>query len=91
LFFYAVTPDGEPRDITPILVDISAPEIVSEWTAAMDAHASQAASRNYVDLQLTRARLWGARAGVEYAMALFPNDPMVFESLAQVGKGARRF
>jgi len=91
LFFYAVTPEGEPRDITPILIDVSAPEIVSAWTAAMNAHASQAQSRNYVELQLTRARLLGARAGLEYAIALFPNDPLVFESLAHAGKGARHF
>ncbi len=91
LFFYAVTPEGEPRDISPIFIDISAPEIVSAWTAAMNAQASQAASRNYVELQHTRARLLGARAGVEYAMALFPNDPLVFQSLAHAGKGARRF
>ena len=43
LFFYALTPDSEPRDVTPILIDISAPEIVTAWTAAMDAHASQTA------------------------------------------------
>lgn len=91
LFFYAVTPEGEPRDITPILIDISSQEIIDAWTAAMNAHVSQAASRDYVDLQLTRARLLGARAGVGYAMALFPNDPLVFQSLAQAGRGARQF
>jgi N-acetylglucosamine malate deacetylase 1 len=91
LFFYAVTPDGEPANVAPILIDISSPEIVSRWTAAMNAHVSQAATRNYVELQLTRARLFGARAGVEYAMAVYPNDPLVFNSLAQAGKGARRF
>jgi N-acetylglucosamine malate deacetylase 1 len=91
LFFYAITPEGEPRDITPIIIDVSLPEIVSAWTAAMYAHISQASTRNYVELQLTRARLLGARAGVEYAIALYPNEPMVFESLGQAGKGARRF
>src|SRR3954465_5751693 len=29
LFFYAVTPEAEPRDITPVLMDVSAPEIIS--------------------------------------------------------------
>jgi len=91
LFFYAVTPEGEPRDLTPILIDVSSAEIVSAWTAAMNAHASQASTRNYLDLQLTRARLLGARAGIEYAIALYPNEPLVFESLAQAGRGARRF
>jgi len=91
LFFYAITPEGEPTDTTPILIDVSPSEIVSAWTAAMNAHASQASTRNYVDLQLTRARLLGTSAGIEYAIALFPNEPLVFESLAHAGKGARQF
>jgi N-acetylglucosamine malate deacetylase 1 len=91
LFFYAVTSEAEPRDITPVLFDISAPEIISVWTAAMKAHASQTSARNYVELQLTRARLLGARVGVDHAIALFPNEPLVFESLAHAGRGARRF
>jgi LmbE family N-acetylglucosaminyl deacetylase len=91
LFFYAVTPEAEPRDLSPVLVDISAPGVLLAWTAAMAAHASQMSTRNYVDLQVTRARLLGARAGVGHAMALFPNDPLVIGSLAQVGRGARRF
>jgi len=90
-FFYAVTPEAEPPDITPILVDVSPPEIIAAWTAAMAAHTSQVSARNYIELQLTRARLLGIRAGIGHAMALFPNDPLVFESLAQAGRGARRF
>ena len=61
------------------------------WTAAMEAHASQAAARSYVELQLARARLNGLRAGLGHAMALFPNDPCVHDSLAQLGRGARHF
>ncbi len=91
LFFYAVTPEAEPRDISPVLIDVSSPELIAAWTAAMEAHASQTASRNYVELQLTRARLLGARAGVAHAIALFPNEPLVFETLAQTGRGARQF
>ena len=91
MFFYAVTPEAEPRDITPVLIDVSAPEIISVWTAAMKAHASQTSARNYVELQLTRARLLGARAGTGHAVALFPNEPLVFESLAQTRRAARNF
>jgi LmbE family N-acetylglucosaminyl deacetylase len=91
LFFYAVTPEAEPADISPVLIDVSAPEIIATWTAAMAAHVSQVSNRDYVELQLTRARLLGARAGLGYAIALFPNEPMVFESLAQTGRGARQF
>jgi N-acetylglucosamine malate deacetylase 1 len=91
LFFYAVTPEAEPTNITPIFIDISAPEFVSAWTAAMEAHATQVSARNYIELQLLRARLLGARAGVDHAVALYPNEPLVFRSLAEAGFGARKF
>ena len=91
LFHYAVTPEAEPDDLTPVLIDVSAPDVLKAWTSAMEAHVSQAATRNYVELQLTRARLRGLRAGVGHAIALFPNDPLVLDSLAQIGRSARRF
>src|SRR5262249_17233582 len=91
LFYYAVTPEAEPRDLAPVLMDIPPPEVLAAWTAAMSAHASQLKTRNYVELQVTRARLLGVRAGIGHAMALFPNDPLVLESLGQVSRGARRF
>jgi LmbE family N-acetylglucosaminyl deacetylase len=91
LFFYAVTPEAEPPGISPMLIDVSPPELIAVWVAAMEAHATQVSARNYIELQLTRARLLGARAGVAHAVALFPNEPLVFESLAHAGRGARRF
>ena len=91
LFYYAVTPEAEPRDITPVLIDISTPEIIAAWSAAMNAHASQVRARNYIELQLTRARFNGLRAGIGHAIALFPNDPLVLDSLAQAGRTARKF
>jgi N-acetylglucosamine malate deacetylase 1 len=91
LFFYAVTPEAEPPGITPVLIDVSAPEILAAWTASMEAHASQTSARSYVELQLTRARLRGLRAGIGHAIALFPNDPLVLDSLSAGSRGARRF
>ena len=91
LFFYAVTPEAEPSGEMPVLVDVSAPELVAAWTAAMKAHATQTNALSYVELQLTRARLRGLRAGVSHAIALFPNEPVMVESLAQLGRGARAF
>ena len=91
LLFYAVTAESEPREISPVLIDVSEPEIVAAWTAAMAAHKSQGATRNYVELQLTRSRLLGARAGVSHAIALFPNDPLVLNSLVPLSRSARRF
>jgi LmbE family N-acetylglucosaminyl deacetylase len=91
LLFYAVIPEAEPRDVTPILIDVSAPEIVAAWTAAMEAHTSQTSARNYIELQLTRARSNGLRAGVDHAISLFSNDALVLDSLASLSPSARRF
>ena len=91
LFFYALTPESEPEDISPLLFDVSAPKTLAAWTAAMEAHASQTRARNYVELQLARARLHGLRAGVCHALALYPNDALVIDSLAQLNRGARLF
>jgi LmbE family N-acetylglucosaminyl deacetylase len=91
LFYYALSPDAEPREITPVLIDISDSALVDTWTRAMNAHASQMKTRNYVELQLARARVNGLRAGVQHAMALFPADPLVFDSLAAFTRSARAF
>jgi LmbE family N-acetylglucosaminyl deacetylase len=82
---------SEPDNISPVLIDISPPEIISAWVAAMEAHASQTSARNYVELQIARARLHGLGAAVEYATALFPADPLLFTSLSGLGRGARGF
>ncbi|MEI9961422.1 MAG: hypothetical protein WDM76_09940 [Limisphaerales bacterium] len=73
------------------MIDVSAPEIVTAWTAAMEAHASQVRARKYIELQLARARLNGLRAGVGHAIALFPNDPLVLDFLPQASRRAPRF
>jgi N-acetylglucosamine malate deacetylase 1 len=91
LFFYAMSTGAEPREISPILVDVSAPEVLAAWTAAMEAHATQVKARAYVEMQLTRARVNGLRVGVGHAIALYPNDPPVVDSLARLGRNASRF
>jgi len=91
VLFYAVTPEAEPTDLGRVLVDVSEPAVLQAWTAAMEAHASQMKTRNYAELQLTRARLNGLRAGVEHAIPLFPADAIVVRSLVELGVGARRF
>jgi LmbE family N-acetylglucosaminyl deacetylase len=90
LFFYALGPGSEPAG-PPVVIDISTPDVVAAWTRAMEAHASQLQTRNYVELQLARARVRGLDAGVPYAQPLWPNDPLVFGSLDALARGARRF
>ena len=91
LLYYAVTPEAEPSNITPLLIDVSAPEILAAWTAAMEAHASQTSARKYIELQLTRARLHGLRAGIGHAIVLFANGSLLLDSLAPLSRGVARF
>ncbi|PTX94395.1 PIG-L family deacetylase [Opitutus sp. ER46] len=91
LLFYAVTPGAEPRDGARVLIDVSQPKVMAVWKAAMEAHATQRQTRDYAELQLTRARLNGLLAGVAYAIPLWPNDELVFDSLEPLGRAARRF
>ena len=89
LLFYAITPDAEPTDRSAIFIDVS--NSGTAWTAAMEAHATQLRTRNYVELQLARARVNGLRSGTAHATALFPNDPLVFDSLTPLARSARQF
>jgi LmbE family N-acetylglucosaminyl deacetylase len=91
LFFYAMATGAEPREISPILVDVSDREVLAAWTAAMEAHATQVEARAYVEMQLTRARVNGLRVGVGHAITLYPNDPPVVASLARLGRSTSRF
>ena len=91
LFFYALSPEAEPAGVQPVLIDISAQGVLTAWTDAMEAHASQLRTRNYPSLQLARASVNGSRCGAMAAIALFPNDPLVFDSLAPLTRAARRF
>lgn len=88
LFFYAVVAEAELTE-TPLLFDVT--PVLAPWTAAMAAHASQASSRNYLELQLTRARVHGLRAGVGHATPLWPAEPVVVGSLGAIARTARQF
>jgi len=79
LFFYAVAPEAEPAGVRPVFIDVS--DTFDTWVAAMCAHASQMKTRNYVGAQVARAAANGLRCGVNHAIALYPNDPLVFASL----------
>ena len=90
LFFYPIGADAAPRDRQPVIYPLAG-DVVDRWRAVMDAHASQMATRNYVEYQIARSRLIGQRAGVECALELYPNDPLVVASLDQMGGSSRHF
>lgn len=92
LYFYDITGTGGGaalEHLPKILVDIS--DVFGIWKEAMECHASQLLTRNYVDLQVARARLLGAEIGVEHAMAVWANDPIRLERLSDLGGSGRRF
>jgi len=91
LFFYAITAEAEPAGMGRVLVDVSEADVRTSWVSAMKAHASQLRTRDYVEFQLTRARLHGLMAGVEYAQPLFPASPLLVDSLGSLERSARRF
>jgi len=91
LLFYALGANAEPPGFPPLLIDVSRAEVLSAWTTAMEAHASQLKTRNYVELQLARARVHGLNAGVAHAQPLWPDGPVLLDSLDTLTRGARRF
>jgi LmbE family N-acetylglucosaminyl deacetylase len=90
LFFYAVSPEAEPAGVLPVLMDFSDPKAVEMWSRSMQVHASQRRSRDLAEYQLEGARFHGLRAGVGFAQPLYPNEPLVFDSLAPLARCARR-
>jgi len=91
LFYYALSLEAEPRDLSAILYDVSDEGTLAAWVAAMEAHASQVRAKPYVEMQLTRARSRGLSAGIGHAIALFPADPIVVDRLEPVATAARCF
>jgi LmbE family N-acetylglucosaminyl deacetylase len=88
LYFYTITQllDDQPPQL---VVDVSSAR--EAWEAAIQCHKSQMKTRNYADLVLTRARATGAAMGVEYAIGLWPGDPIRVASLADLPLSSRYF
>ena len=90
LFNYAVTPGAEPRrDCPAVHVDIS--PYFKRWVQMMECHKSQLITRDYIELQTTRARLLGVQAGVDHAQALFTTDHILVKTLAELPPSIRLF
>ena len=84
LLYYAVTPEAEPAGVLPVLIDIS--DARGSWRPGRPRWRRtprSCSTRNYVELQLARARVHGLRAGVGVRPgALSRTIPLVFGSLA---------
>lgn len=92
LYFYDITGVGTGTAVAhlgKIVVDVT--PALAAWKKAMQCHASQMATRNYLDLVLARSRALGAAIGVEHAQAVWANDPIRIGALSDLGGSSRRF
>lgn len=89
LWYYAITPTAAESRTGAVYIDIS--DQVEAWKELMACHATQMRTREYLDLQITRARQLGLEAGCAHAIALWPNDPPLIERLSDVPASARGF
>lgn len=72
---YAISPSAEPTGINQVIVDVSS--VGNDWKRLMLQHASQMATRDYSELQLTRARALGMQANLDLAQALYSEDLLI--------------
>jgi bacillithiol biosynthesis deacetylase BshB1 len=90
LYFYDISGTGTAlTNLAKVIVDIS--DVFETWKAAMECHRSQLKTRNYVELQVMRARLLGEEFGVSHAMAVWANDPIRVEGITDLQGSGRRF
>jgi len=87
LYFYTITQHiGRMPDV---VIDIS--DVAADWEAAMRVHETQIKSKNYLDLQMTAARVLGLSIGVDYAIGLWVNDPVRVDALSDLKLSSRNF
>ena len=87
LYYYSVTREFGRRP--DLIIDISSAREL--WEQAMRCHESQAKSKQYVEMRLAATRSLGHQAGVEYAMSLYLNDPVLLESISSLTLSSRHF
>jgi N-acetylglucosamine malate deacetylase 1 len=87
LFYYNIT--GHVGHKPDVIVDVT--DAAEKWEAAMRCHATQVASKGYLDLQMTAARLLGLASGVGYAIGLYANDPVVVGDLTGLQRSSREY
>ena len=78
LLFYDISSNTEGNELNSILVDVS--KHVERWTELMKCHASQVQNMDYIDLQLSRARVYGIQMGVHSAQRLYSESPLLASS-----------
>jgi len=87
LYYYTITQHiGRMPDL---VIDVS--DAAAEWEAVMRIHQTQVRTKNYLELQLSAARVLGLSIGVEHAIGLWANDPVRVEALSDLRLSSRNF
>lgn len=87
LYYYPSTADrGRAPDI---IVDVSG--VQEKWLAAMACHKSQMKTKAYANLVSLRAAALGAGAGVECAVGLWTNDPVMVDAISDLSLSSRNY
>jgi len=89
LWFYSLSLTSDAPLSTAVLVDVS--DVIDAWKNLMACHHTQVSNRDYIHLQVTRARQLGHMAGCGYAIALWPSDPPVLSHIHTLARCARGF
>jgi len=87
LFYYNIT--RHLGALPDLIVGID--DVVEEWEALMNCHASQVSTKEYLELQKSAARVLGLATGSGYAIGLFTNDPVRVTRLSDLTLSARSF
>ncbi len=77
--------DGQPD----ILIDVS--DYFEKWQEAMNCHKSQMKTTDYLELINSKAAALGRSIGIKYAVALWANEPMRLDSLADITLSSRNY
>lgn len=84
LFYDISSPASDTGTNHSILMDVS--NQVSAWKKLMECHSSQIKNLDYMDLQLSRARVWGIQMGVHSAIRLYSEGPLLVSSVLHLGE-----
>jgi len=83
LLFYDISSENtDTHGVNTILVNVS--KQVKRWKALMECHASQVKNQDYIELQLSRARTLGIQMGVDSALRLYSESPLMLSSVSDL-------
>lgn len=89
LLYYRITSTAVPGHQAKLLFDIS--PVVEQWKEMMNCHATQMKGRDYLNYQLSYAKLQGLECGVDFALPLFSEDTVLLPGLDALQGSSRRF